>query len=72
MRGRQEEDKITWGTQTWANWCLTRPSSHNPFSFSTWTSWPSAPSLQKPTKPWQESVWLTDQRRHKLSEVSEA
>jgi hypothetical protein len=20
MRGRQEEDKITWGTQTWTNW----------------------------------------------------
>ena len=67
MRGRQEEHKITWGTQTWTNWCLTWLSAHNPFSFRTWTSWPSAPSLQKPTKTWLESAWLTDQRRHKLN-----
>jgi len=28
------------------------------------------PSLQNPTKPWQELVWLTGQRRHKLNKWS--
>jgi hypothetical protein len=32
MRGRQEEDTITRGTQTWRNFCLTWPSAHNPSS----------------------------------------
>jgi len=72
--GKTGGRQTTWGTQTWRNFCLTWPSAHNPSSFRTWTSQPSAPSLQNPPSHDKikkvNSSRSDDLKRHKLNKWS--